>query len=64
MATDIEARLADVASGLARQDEEWGRATRALGRLRDEPLAVPREFLERLDALALRQIHRDAGIRA
>ena len=64
MGTDIETRLAEVASELARQDEEWGRAKRALATFGDEPLAVPREFLRQLDALTPNQTHRDVGIRA
>jgi|HubBroStandDraft_6_1064221.scaffolds.fasta_scaffold3784596_1 hypothetical protein len=64
METDIEARLAEVASELARQDEEWRRVKRALARFGDEPLAVPREFLRQLDSLTPNRTHRDVGIRA
>ncbi len=62
MGTDIEARLAEIQRELAQQNEQWERTRHALACLGDEPLAVPRAFLQQLDALA--QGHAASGIRA
>ena len=64
MRANIEARLADLRSELRRQNEEWEHTKRAIGRLADEPLAVPREFFRQLAALAPDRAGADAGIRA
>jgi hypothetical protein len=59
----IEAQLAGARSELARQDDQWLRTRRALAALGREPVAVPREFLSRLDALARGGARGDVGIR-
>ena len=63
MGTDIDARLADLRGELGRQNEVWERTKRAIAQLGDEPLAVPREFLRQLGALAPERDRAGAGIR-
>jgi hypothetical protein len=61
MATGTDERLAEMERERARQNERWERARRALMQLGDAPIAVPREFLERLDALGLPPVRTGAS---
>ncbi len=63
MDTGIEARLAGIRSELERQNELWERARRALMRLGGDQVAVPRDLLRRLDALAQPPTTGGRGIR-
>jgi hypothetical protein len=51
MASDVEDRLEPWRRELARQNKEWERAKSALAALGPDPIAVPQDVLERLDAL-------------
>lgn len=64
MGTLHEARLAQLGGELARQNERWGSAMRALAQLGKGRVAVRRDFFEQLDALAPRGIAAPQGLRA
>jgi hypothetical protein len=64
MGTLREERLAQLRGELGRQNERWGSAMGALAQLGDVRVSVPREFFERLDALAPRGVAAPQGLRA
>jgi hypothetical protein len=59
----IDERLDEIKAALARQNEEWHRARRALAGLGDVSVMVPNEFLEGLDALSRVSATRASGLR-
>ncbi len=64
MGTLREQRLAQFRGEFARQNEQWGSAMWALAQLGEVRVSVPREFFERLDALAPRAVAAPQGLRA